>query len=106
MSFRISKKVILQMPKEAELTHQFDSETKLYLHFYNPIGDGDWYVMSGDNNGNDWTFIGIILFDNARFGRFTLSELKKKKLPFGFKIQLDKKFKPQTWQEVRTSKTS
>jgi hypothetical protein len=106
MSLKISKKDILQLPRESEVSHQFDSETKLHLHFYNPIGDGDWYVIAGESKGKDWTFFGVIVFDNARLGRFTLRELKKKRLPFGFRIQLDKNFKPQTWHEVRTAKTS
>lgn len=106
MSLKIPKSIVTQLPKTTEVAYEINNETKIYIHFYNPIGDGDWYVMAGDRTGNDWTFLGVILFDDARFGCFTLSELKKKKLPFGFKIQLDKKFKPQTWQEVRASKTS
>ncbi len=106
MSFKIHKYIFAQLPKSSEIVHELKNETKIYMHFYNPIGDGDWYVIAGEQDEKDWTFLGIILFDDSRLASFTLKELKNKKLPFDYKIQMNEKFRPQTWKEIMASKTS
>jgi hypothetical protein len=80
--------------------------TKVYLHFYNPIGFGDWYAISGSKKRKDFEFYGIVFFIKPRLTYFTLSDLRKKKLPFGAKIRLNESFEPQTLCEIMDSKFS
>ncbi len=86
--------------------YHLNHDTKIYLHFYNPIGAGDWYVIVGNKKGKDFEFLGVVFFTKPRLARFTLNDLKKMKLPFGEKIRINKNFKLQTWGEVMASRTS
>lgn len=82
---------------------QINDSMVIYFRFLNPIGDGEWLVLGGRKDKSDWKFVGIVVFKNARLCTFKFNELKKKKLPFGFQIEFDKNFTPQTWGEFRRS---
>jgi hypothetical protein len=86
-------KHLSQVPK----THVSNLKSKrghFYLRFFNPIGQGDWFVSSYKLVENDIIFYGLILFNKKRYDYFSLSSLERKKLPFGFKIMMDLDFKP------------
>jgi hypothetical protein len=77
--------------------------TRFYLHFYSQIGQGDWYVSSYKIKKNDIIFYGLIVFTKKRYDYFSLASLKRKKLPFGFKIMIDPEFKSLTKSKLLKS---
>ena len=57
------------------------SNPEIIVHYFNPFGSGDWYVLEGEEQeGGDWLFFGYVkspidpLFDE--YGYFSLNELK------------------------------
>jgi hypothetical protein len=106
MILRIPNHLKIRIPRVSTFKNHLNHNTNIYLHFYNPIGAGDWYVIAGNRKGKDFEFVGIVFFTKPRLSSFTLRELQKKKLPFGEKIRLNKNFKPQTWGEIMASKIS
>ena len=66
----------------------------IIIHYFNPMGRGDWYVLEGKKQENeDWLFYGYVKspidpqFDE--YGDFTLKELESVTLPFGLGIERD-----------------
>jgi hypothetical protein len=106
MTLKIPNNLQNGIPRISIFANHFTDNTKIYLHFYNPIGAGDWYVIEGNKKGRDFEFIGIVFFTKPRLTRFTLKELRKKKLPFGEKIRLNERFEAKTWSEIMSSKIS
>lgn len=72
---------------------------KIAVHYFNPCGSGDWYVLEGEKQADgDWLFFGFVKglgFDEL--GYFTLSELESVKIkPFGLGIERDLYFNKDT----------
>lgn len=60
--------------------------------FFNPCGQGTWYLMNQDPNDTDYCWGIVHLFD-VEVGSFSKSELENVKLSFGMKIERDLYFK-------------
>lgn len=103
MQIFLSKKSKSHLPR---LEHIFDKDVKdldVLIHYYNPIGYGDWFVIAGNSVDNDFLFYGLIYFDKPIMGYFTLNDLRKKELPFGYKIERDNGFEIKKLSEVIAS---
>lgn len=72
----------------------------IFARFYNPVGQGDWYVMGASKVNGDWLFYGVIVFTKIRFDYFSIKELKNKSLPFGLKILRDESFEAILWSDL------
>lgn len=66
------------------------------IHFYNPIGVGDWFVTHAKEVEGDIIFTGIVIMKELSWQEFAFSELRKMRLPFGEKIKVNSKFLPRT----------
>ena len=70
-----------------------------YLHFFNPLGRGDWYATEMRKEGDDVLFFGYVKSpigeDCDEWGYFTLNQLKDTKI-----IELDLWFEPTPIKEV------
>ena len=58
---------------------------EIVVHYFNPFGSGDWYVLEGEEQNNgDWLFFGYVKSplspDFDEYGYFTLAELKSVKI--------------------------
>ena len=63
---------------------------KIVVHYFNPCGKGDWYVLEGREEENgDWLFFGWVDLFCKELGYFTLKELENVELPFGLGIERD-----------------
>lgn len=71
------------------------------IHFYNPVGIGDWYVTHAKEVDGDLIFTGIVIMSEVSWQEFTLSELKKMYLPFGEKIKINSKFLPRSIGSIK-----
>ena len=95
---KLTKKQAESLPKLYETDGK---EPKIaYVHFFNILGRGDWYVLEGKQmNDGDWYFFGYVRSplgeDCDEYGYFTLDQLKK-----AVYIELDKHFEPTPLAEV------
>lgn len=88
----ITKTLEKQIPRIGAI--QFVENPKAIIHYFNPFGSGDWYVLEGEKQENgDWLFFGYVkspldpLFDE--YGYFTLSELESVKIIGDYGIERD-----------------
>lgn len=52
-------------------------EADIIVKYFNPYGDGRWYVLEGNKQGNDWELYGIVEMGGEReYGYFMLSDLE------------------------------
>lgn len=64
----------------------------IFLRFYLPGTDQAWYVMEGQDDGDDFRFFGFIAGVACKFGSFTLSELEQLRSPSGLTVARDEEF--------------
>lgn len=71
-------------------------EALILCKFFNPYGDQTWYILEGDQEGNDYYL--FTLFEDCHgreYGYVMLSELQNLRVPpFRLGIERDKYFKP------------
>jgi hypothetical protein len=83
---------------------QYDSYAKkqeqdIVAKFFNPCGDGTWYLMNMDKD-NDYCWGIVKMMGNVEMGSFSLKELESIKLPFYLKIERDLYFKEMKSSEL------
>ena len=88
------------IPSIEKVLNTPEDERTVYLHFYNPVGEGDWYVLGGDRSKRGWLFFGLIFFSKSRTGYFSSEELKNKSIPFGLSIEIEESFTPIPLKEL------
>ena len=84
----------IKIQKKAEDQYQqgSDMEQNVVAKFFNPTGQGDWYLMNKDPESQYcW---GIVDLFAVEVGSFDIKELEEINLPFGMKIERDNHFKP------------
>lgn len=95
---KLTKKQIESLP--ALYSQENEPNPKAYIHFFNPIGRGDWYAMEGRQEGDDFLFFGYVrspLGDDCdELGYFTLNQIKDTGI-----IELDKHFEPVVISEIK-----
>ena len=87
----------LKLPSIEQAKHTDTSQRFLYLRFFNPISNGEWFVYGVNVYEKEARFYGLVVLDNQFEDYFLLSELRKLKLPFDMKVQWDRDFKPVTF---------
>lgn len=97
----LTKKLERSLPKPFELEGVPRGDLKIYAHFFNPMGEGDWFVLAGEHIENDFNFYGLQILDEFSIGFFSLRELESLKLPFGEKIRKSESFKIITLSELK-----
>lgn len=65
-------------------------DAEVIVKFFTPDSSWTWLVLEGEQDGDDWTFFGLVdgLF-GWEYGYFTLSELKGIRGHFGLPIERD-----------------
>jgi len=89
---KLLTKAIEEKLVKAWQTNQDDPE--IVVHFFNPSGAGDWYVLEGEKQADgDWEFYGLTNLQEKELGYFSLSQLAEIKCPpFGLGIERDMYF--------------
>ena len=70
-------------------------------HFFNPSGQGDWYIIEGNKEEDDYILYGLCRIFEYEFGYVSLNELKSVKGPFGLGIERDMYWTERPVSEVR-----
>lgn len=78
---------------------------EIVVHYFNPFGSGDWYVLEGEKQeNNDWLFFGYVKSpitpDFDEYGYFTLNELAGIKLFGDCGIERDLYWTKKTVDEI------
>ena len=98
----LPKSIRDSLPMIATARAKESSELDVYIHYYNPVGPGDWFVVAGIPWGNDCLFYGLVFYDKPVMTDFSLKELKSKELPFNAKIMRNEHFIVKKLSEVLT----
>ena len=69
-----------------------DMDQQVVAKFFNPIGQGNWYLMN--KSPEDDYCRGIVDLFAVEVGSFDIKELEEFELPMGMKIERDLYFKP------------
>jgi hypothetical protein len=85
----LTKKIINSLPKLYETESIPLKEKTVVAKYFNPSGDGTWYVIEGEEQGDDFIFFGLIDLYGKDFGYFTIKELESIRFPWGLKIERD-----------------
>lgn len=64
-------------------------EKVVICKFFNSCGQGTWYAIEGQEEGDDFIFFGLVDLFEKEMGYFSLGELESARLPFGLKIERD-----------------
>ena len=86
-------------------------DPQVVLHYFNPMGAGDWHITEGqvevfdmgdDGDVQSWLFFGLcdLGMGYPELGYVTLMELEAVKLPFGLGIERDLNWVPRPLSEV------
>ena len=79
-----------------------DMEQMVVAKFFNPIGNGTWYLMNMDKD-EDYCW-GIVDMFAIEMGSFSMRELQSIQLPLNMGIERDKYFEPikasELWKEL------
>ena len=80
-----------------------DENPTIIAHYFNPIGQGDWYVIEGEKDEtNNWMFYGLVDLHFREYGYFSLKELENIKLPYGMGIERELYWNPITIKELES----
>ena len=97
-------------------SQESNPDPQVVLHFFNPMGAGDWFITEGQlevfdkEEGDDepivvesWLFFGLcdLGFGYPELGYVSLVELESVKGPFGLGIERDMYWQPKALSEVR-----
>jgi len=69
-----------------------DMNQEVVAKFFNPIGQGTWYLMNKSPE-DDYCW-GIVDWMEIEVGSFSIKELEELQLPMGMKIERDRYFTP------------
>ena len=83
-----------------------DMEQMVVAKYFNPIGNGTWYLMNlADDEDYAW---GIVDLFAVEMGSFSIKELEELQLPLGMKIERDRYFEPmkasKVWEQLNDGK--
>jgi len=89
----LTKEIITKLEKRG-VGKNYQDDDPIICKFFNPVGQGTWYVMDGEKQENgDWFFFGFVEWMEKEWGSFSLNELESAKLPFGLGIERDRNYR-------------
>ena len=109
LTVEIKKKLIARSQQKNQYGEPlpFKDTDPVICKFFNPVGIGDWYIMSGEEVPNyenpektDWLFFGLCVLQYAELGSVTLHQLESVKLPFQSSIERDLYYDG-TWADLK-----
>jgi hypothetical protein len=96
----LTKTVEKSLP--ALYSQEDNPDPKVVLHFFNPMGAGDWHITEGQAEDEDFIFFGLcdLGMGYPELGYVSLNELESVKLPFGLGIERDLHWRVKPLSEV------
>jgi len=77
----------------------------VHIHYFNPYGQGDWFITEGSPEGDDVRFFGLCVIFEPELGYVMLNELAGVKVPpFGLGIERDLYWTPKPLSKVRAER--
>ena len=70
------------------------------IKFFTRDADWAWYVTEGSPEDDDFLFFGFVFGFEQEWGNFSLSELAELRGPFGFPIERDLLFQPDSFSRT------
>ena len=70
-------------------------------HFFNPSGAGDWWIIEGSHDGDDYRMFGLCDLGWPELGYVCLNELQDYPGRFGLGIERDRYWVPKPLSEVK-----
>jgi len=100
----LTKKIEEKLAKAWKVAATVKDDPEIVVHYFNPSGAGDWYVLEGLKlRDGDWKFYGLVDLQERELGYFTLSELTAIKCPpFGLGIERDMYFGNKKLSDVQS----
>jgi hypothetical protein len=96
----LTKEIERKLPKLGATEGVDLFEKKIVCKFFNPMGQGTWYVVEGEEDDGDWRFFGLVDLFVREWGYFTLNELESVDVGFGLGIERDIHWRPKPMKEV------
>lgn len=85
------------------LDTETDENSTVFAHFFNPVGRGDWYALTYDQEQRlFFGYVSIFKDHNDELGYFSLDELESITLPMGLKIERDLHWTAKALKDVQT----
>mgnify|MGYP000884874300 CR=1 FL=1 len=79
-----------------------DPDPVAWLHFFSPLGRGDWFITEGQDDGpGRFLMFGLCDLGFPEMGYVTLEELEDVMLPGGLGIERDLHWTPRRLSQVR-----
>lgn len=88
-----------QLPKRYSQEDTSASEQIVYAKFFFPAGNWTWFVLEGEEEGDDFLFFGFVVGFEEEYGYFSLSELEKINV-HGLTVERDLHFTPGKFADV------
>lgn len=70
--------------------------------FFDPCGSWTWYVLEGQQEGDDFRFFGLVHGYEKELGYFSLKELESLRGPMGLGIERDLHWTPAPLSSVKS----
>lgn len=79
------------------------TDPTVYIKFFNPSGSDTWYILEGEQDGDDFRMFGLcdLFGDGGELGYVSLNELKSVRTAYGLRIERDRYFEPCPLSQVR-----
>ncbi|MBN1631697.1 MAG: DUF2958 domain-containing protein [Thermoleophilia bacterium] len=104
----VAGQMLLPASLEAKLPALYSQENiddpVIVAHFFNPAGQGDWYIYEGQREEDDYTMFGwggVGDPDDYELGYSSLAEMAAVRGPLGIGIERDKFWQPAPLSQVK-----
>jgi len=97
----LTKEILDKLPKLRGT--EGTNDPLVVTKFFDPTGSWTWYVIEGQDEGEDFIFYGLVKGFETELGNFSLNELKSVKGALGLGIERDMHWTPKPLSEVRNA---
>jgi hypothetical protein len=95
----LTKELREQIPSLYSQEQTAAEEKQVYAKFFFPAGNWTWFVVEGEDEGDDYVFFGYVIGFEAEWGYFTLNELQNINVK-GLTVERDLYFKPGKFADI------
>jgi hypothetical protein len=82
-------------------SHEDVEDPLVLAHFFNPSGQGDWWITEGSREDEDYLMFGLCSIFEPELGYVSMNELQSARGPLGLGIERDLNWTPKRLSEVR-----
>ncbi len=99
----INKKILASLPPLYSTEKIPLEEKTAVVHYFNPVGKGDWYVFEGgETEDGEVMFFGWVSLFDGELGYFSLRELEEVRVFRGLLgLERDLSFEPKKFSDIK-----